>query len=166
MKIADQLWIAVASLQRERGLDADFSVKEILERAQQVDPKGARRPGLRTHISKHCVAGKPPDPGKYRMLSETSRGRRRLYREGDTCHPQRSNGKKYPCPQDVPERFRDLIDWYQTTASTSIPKRAPDPRGATPETLIELFGIMNDQDAEEMSRIIEEGCEVIETNEW
>src|SRR5437868_6891371 len=89
MKVADQLWVAVASLQREKGLNVDFSVKEILERAREIDPKGARRPGLRIHISKHCVAGKPPNPGNYRMLHETSRGRRRLYRENDPCHPER-----------------------------------------------------------------------------
>jgi len=42
--------------------------------------------------------------------------------------------------------------------------RTADPVGATGETLMELFGIMNEQDAEEMSSIIEEGCEQIETS--
>jgi hypothetical protein len=166
MKVADQLWIAVASLQREKGLNADFSVKEIMERAKQIDPKGASRPGLRVHVSKHCVAGKPPDPGNYRMLHETGRGRRRLYREGDPSHPGRRQGKSFPFPQDIPERFRDLLDWYKKVNAPVSHNRTADPVGATAETLMELFGIMNEQDAEEMSRIIEEGCEQIEANEW
>lgn len=166
MKVADQLWVAVASLQREQGLNADFSVKEILERARQIDPKGAQRPGLRIHISKHCVAGKPPDPGKYRILHETSRGRRRLYRESDPCHPERREGKTHPSAEEIPERFRDLIEWYESGPSPALQTRTPDTKGASAETLMELFGIMNEKDAEEMSRIIEEGCEQIDANEW
>lgn len=166
MKVADQLWVAIASLQRERGPNADFSVREILERARQIDPKGAQRPGLRIHISKHCVAGKPPDPGNYRMLHETGRGRRRLYRESDPCHPGRRQGKTHPSSEDIPERFRDLVEWYEKEANPASQKRAPDPRGATAESLMELFGILNERDAEEMSKIIEDGCEQIEANEW
>lgn len=41
-------------------------------------------------------------------------------------------------------------------------KLKPDPRGGTIEDLLALSGTMTAENAEEMLRIIEEGCEQIE----
>jgi hypothetical protein len=48
------------------------------------------------------------------MLYATAKGRRRLFRSGDSYHPERQDGKILPNPADVPARYRDLIDWYNT----------------------------------------------------
>ena len=45
------------------------------------------------------------------MLTETSKGRRRLFKPGDPCHHLRT-GKNTPNEKDIPEKYRELIDWY------------------------------------------------------
>ena len=40
------------------------------------------------------------------------------------------------------------------------------PRGVPGKKLIELAGTLSNEDAEELTRIIEEGCERIDDNEW
>ena len=112
LRVADEVWIATALLHREHPERPDFSVKEIVERAQQENRGGPLRPGVGQHASYHCVANKPPNPGSYRMLYETSHGRRRLYREGDAAHPKRK-GKMVPEAEAVPARYRHLLDWYR-----------------------------------------------------
>ena len=68
---------------------------------------------MQSHAYSHCVANRPPGPGRYRMLVETARGRRRLYRPGDPCHPLRARGRHVPDPAQVPPAWRGLIDWYR-----------------------------------------------------
>ena len=46
------------------------------------------------------------------MLLETSPGRRRLYRLGDSYHPQREGGKVTPEPEDIPDGYAELLSWY------------------------------------------------------
>ena len=46
------------------------------------------------------------------MLTETSRGRRRLYRPGDDCHPDRLSGASLPDREALPPACRELLDWY------------------------------------------------------
>jgi hypothetical protein len=47
------------------------------------------------------------------MLLETSAGRRRLYRRGDSYHPQREGGKITPEPEDIPDVYSGLLSWYK-----------------------------------------------------
>lgn len=70
------------------------------------------RPGVRVHVHLHCVANRPPNPGRYRMLYESAPGRRRLFRPGDPCDPRRSTGKDVPIRDALPAKYRDLVDWY------------------------------------------------------
>lgn len=53
------------------------------------------RPGVQVHATLHSVAGRRPNGGHDRMLTETDDGLRRLFREGDPVHPYRG-GKIYP----------------------------------------------------------------------
>lgn len=108
-KVADQVWAATALLHREHPAAADFSVKEILRRAEQIGPY---RPGLATHVSRHCVANLPPAGGAYRMLFATARGRRRLFRPGDRYDERRAEHKVCPRAEDLPEELRPLLEWY------------------------------------------------------
>lgn len=125
VKVADEVFIATALLQREQPDRIDFSVSEIVERAKQEELTGELRPGVYVHASLHCVANKAPNPGRYRMLYATGTRTRRLLRAGDDVHPLR-DGKIWPNPAEVPERYHELIAWAQTryeTGSEAQPKK-------------------------------------------
>ena len=113
IKVADEVWVAAALLHRERRTAADFSVEEILERARQEGISDELRPGVYVHIVQHCVANRAPNPGRYRMLFETSEGRRRLYRKGDPYHPARDGSKIVPDSEDLPKEYLALLNWYR-----------------------------------------------------
>jgi AbrB family looped-hinge helix DNA binding protein len=117
MTIADSVWIATALLHIETPVALDFSVKEITERAVREDLVDGYRPGLQVHASKHCVANKSANPGRHRMLVETTRGRRRLFKVGDSFHVNRKDGKIRPEKRDLPAQYHDLVNWYDTVYS-------------------------------------------------
>ncbi len=112
LKVADEVWIAVALLHREHSGRLDFSVEEIVGRAQRENLYGSLRPGVYVHVVQHCVANRPPNPARYRMLLETGPGRRRIFRKGDTYHPQREGGKITPHPGCLPPGYSGLFRWY------------------------------------------------------
>ena len=113
--VADEVWLATALLHRHYPESSDFSVKEIVEQARKEKMTGTSivRPGVQVHAYLHCVANKPPNPGRYRMLVETSKGRRRLFRPGDPFHPARSSGKELPDKDGIPPEYAQLIEWYR-----------------------------------------------------
>lgn len=109
-KVADQVWIALALLTRENPARAGFSGAEIRERVRQEF--GSVPPGVVSHVSQHSVATKPVSPSRNRMI--TKRGSlNALYREGDPCHSDRAQGKTQPKQREIPERFHDLLAWYE-----------------------------------------------------
>ena len=115
VRVADEVWIATALLHRQHPDRDDFSVGEIVRRAEaeRVAGSGALRPGVQVHAYLHCVANKAPNPGRYRMLVETSKGRRRLFRPGDPCHPRRASGKDTPAVHEIPPAYGALLEWYR-----------------------------------------------------
>jgi bifunctional DNA-binding transcriptional regulator/antitoxin component of YhaV-PrlF toxin-antitoxin module len=115
--IANAIWLATAQLHQENTNASDFSVREIIERAIRDNLVDGFRPGLQVHVSKHCVANKSPNPGDHRMLYETTRGRRRLFKNGDPFHPDRRNGKIRPERQELPSEYHALTDWYDAVYS-------------------------------------------------
>ncbi len=116
--VADEAWLATALLHREHPDAEDFSLDEIRDRARREFHDN--RPGVWQHIVSHCVASNRPNPAQYRMLHGSARGRRRLYRPGDPVHPDRK-GKIYPEKRDIPERYRNLVDWYLSDYSKPAP---------------------------------------------
>jgi hypothetical protein len=118
LKVADEVWIATALLHREHPKQPDFSIEQIVERAQKEGLHQPLRPGVYVHVVQHCVANRPPAPGRYRMLIETSEGRRRLFRKGDTFHSQREDGKITPNRDDLPPGYSGLLNWYDEWSST------------------------------------------------
>ncbi len=129
IRVADEVWIAAALLHRRYPDRDDFTVGEIVERAREerVAGRAEPRPGVQSHAYLHCVANRPPNPGRYRMLVETAKGRRRLFRPGDPCHPLRARGKDVPDPRDVPAPYRGLIDWYRRDYAGGAGDGAADP---------------------------------------
>ena len=112
IKVADELFVAVALLQREHPEKEAFSVQEILKRAKEENLAGSLRPGLKVHAYSHAVANLPAHGGKYRILYKISNGKLRLLQAGDDVHPDRTQ-KIWPNPEEVPERYRPLIAWAQ-----------------------------------------------------
>jgi hypothetical protein len=122
IKVADEVWLATALLHREHPATPDFSAKEIEARAAQEAIIGLRRPGVYVHAALHCVANRPPSPGKYRMLYETTSGRRRLFRKGDAYDPGREGGKIVPERGDIPMRCAELLEWYEDWSESESKK--------------------------------------------
>src|SRR5579864_3676303 len=113
LKVADEVWIATALLHREHPDAADFTVEQIVERARCEGLSKPLRRGVYVHAVQHCVANRPPNPGRYRMLMETSPGRRRLFRPGDSYDPQREGAKITPEREDLPAAHAGLLLWYR-----------------------------------------------------
>jgi hypothetical protein len=157
IKVADEAWIAVASLHREYPHKPDFTVEEIMERAAKESGKEPLRPGVYVHIVQHCVANRPPSPGRYRMLVETRPGRRRLFRPGDSYHPQREGSKTMPNREDLPGEYRSLLDWYRDWSRDCAEDRI------TNDPLLGLYGsgkdLWADEHADEYVRRLREGWE-------
>jgi hypothetical protein len=62
------------------------------------------------------------------MLFETSPGRRRLFRKGDSHHPARKNGKVTPDPLEMPYSYGVLLTWYRIwSAAPPKPAKHVDP---------------------------------------
>jgi hypothetical protein len=113
MKIADAIWLSTALLHMENPQALDFSVQEIVEKALKEKLVEGYKPGLQVHASKHCVSNKSPNPGRYRMLVETTRGRRRLFRNGDPFHPHREGGRIQPDDGSVAGEYQGALTWYE-----------------------------------------------------
>src|SRR5208282_4585660 len=124
LKVADEAWIATALLHRAHPEATDFSVEEIVRRAEQEGLCKPFRRGVYVHVIQHCVANRPPNPGRYRMLLETSSGRRRLFRRGDSYHPDREGAKVTPELEDLPDGYNDLLSWYRDW-SLAVTKNSP-----------------------------------------
>lgn len=109
IRVADEAWIVTALLHQEHPEAEDFALAELQKRVHREFQDN--RPGVSQHLVSHCVASNPRSPAQYRMLHETARGRRRLYRPGDPTHPERK-GKTHPDKDQLPPKYRPLVDWY------------------------------------------------------
>ena len=155
--VADEVWLVTALLHREQPDRSDFTVKEIVQRAKREGVGGRLRPGVYVHVVQHCVANRTPNTGRYRMLFETRKNYRRLFRPGDPYDARREGSKTIPDHVDVPAKYQSLLDWYQ---------REYVPRGrATAENdpLLALRGsgkrLWADEHADEYVRRLREGWE-------
>ena len=128
LKVADEVWIATALLHREHPEHSDFAIEEIVARAQREGLAGPLRPGVYVHVVQHCVANRPPNPGRYRMLFETGPGRRRLFRQGDAYHPSREGARTAPEPGAMPHGHNGLLAWYRDWCAAAVAiRRDTDP---------------------------------------
>lgn len=143
IKVADEVWIATALLHREHPGAVDFSIEEIVDRARHEGLHEPLRPGVYVHVTLHCVANRPPNPGRYRMLFESAEGRRRLFHSGDPFHPDREGSKITPSREELPERYHQLLEWYRDWNG----KRAQE--GAENDPLLCLRGSGKDLWADE-----------------
>ncbi len=157
VKVADEVWIATALLHREHPSREDFTIDEIVTRARKETVVPELRPGFRVHVLQHCVANRPPNPGRYRMLFATGKHTRRLFRPGDNSHPDRNGAKITPDASEIPARYHTLLAWYEGEYLKS--RRAGRPK----ESILELRGLGKDIwkhiGADEYVRKLREGWE-------
>lgn len=124
IKVADEVFLVVADLHRSNPNAADFTVEAIVRHAEAMHISPELRPGFRTHVSAHCVANRPPNPGAYRMLYATARGQRRLLAPGDPVDPAR-NGRMWPESSQIPEPLRPLLAWAKQRYMSRQPEVRP-----------------------------------------
>jgi len=161
LKVADEVWIAMAMLHQRHRERADFSIEEIMEfarTAKELRTLGPLRPGFYVHVVQHCVANRRANPGRYRMLTETAPGRRRLFRTGDSYYPEREGGKTAPNAGDLPENwFTGLLSWYRNWCADAARRTAEQ------DPLLALYGsgkdLWADEHADEYVRRLREGWE-------
>ena len=157
LKVADEVWIAAALLHRENPAETDFAVDEIVRRAQREGLHKPFRRGVYVHVVQHCVANRAPNPARYRMLFETAPGRRRLFRIGDSYHPDREGSKTTPKAEDLPGKYRELLDWYRGWGQDSVEERIKN------DPLLALYGDGKDlwagETADDYVRRLREGWE-------
>ena len=154
IKVGDEVFLATALLHQENPDREDFTVREILRRAEKENLYGRPRPGLRPHVLLHCVANLPPNPGRLRMLYATGTHTRRLLRSGDEVHPDRT-GRAFPDPGSVPPEYRPLIEWAK--------RRHGDDRQSPPRWMDGIFrlrglgkGLWNEGEADEYVKRLRE----------
>lgn len=156
-KVADEVWISTALLHREHPGQADFAIEEIMQRVTKEAGKRPLRPGVYVHVVQHCVANRPPNPGRYRMLFETTPGRRRLFRKGDNYDPAREGAKIVPAREDVPTEYSELLDWYRGWGQDDVERRIKN------DPLLALYGdgkdLWADEKADDYVRRLREGWE-------
>lgn len=156
-KVADEVWIAVALLHRKHPRQPDFTIEQIMERATKEAGRDPLRPGVYVHVVQHCVANRPPNPGRYRMLFETAPGRRRLFRSGDVYDRAREGAKIIPERAEIPSEYASLLDWYQGWSQDRVEDRIKnDPLLALQGSGKELWA---DEHADEYVRRLREGWE-------
>ena len=112
-RAADEIWVATALLRRQHPDRSDFSVDEIVMRAE-VDNVANKKlhDELWEHAIRHCVVNNAYDSGRYRMLFQTSKGRRRLFRPEDPFGLGQNLGRFTPRKDEMPQKYWELIDWY------------------------------------------------------
>jgi hypothetical protein len=159
---ADRVWIATALLHRENPSREDFSLEEIRDRGRKEDFVEERTNVFYVHANQHCVANRPPNPGNHRMLTESAPGRRRLYRTGDNTRPGRT-GKVVPRRDEIPPKYRPLLDWYQKWAATNATRSGSGDARETTDPLLRLRGsgreIWKHEHADEFVRNLRKGWE-------
>jgi hypothetical protein len=155
IRVADEVWVATALLHREFPNRQDFTVNEIVDRAKREGLHPDLRPGVYVHVVQHCVANRPPKPGRYRMLYEPRRGYRRLFKPGDDWHPDRKGSRTRPAADALPEQYRDLLAWYD--------RLIRGPEGEVKDPILALRGlgkeIWQDLDADEYVAELRRGWE-------
>lgn len=111
-----EIWISMADLAHRHG-DIGHSVRNSELSARVLELFDDDRKGVGIHISQHVVAQASLNTGYNKCyLSSEGRGKRRLYLPGDEIHESRRlNPQTIPTPEELPQQYRYLLDWYEDT---------------------------------------------------
>lgn len=140
--LADRIWIAVALLHRQFPLREGFGKDEIRQKMRETGlMSGLKSGSVAAHLKEHLVANVPPSSTKYRMLYQTQDDKLRLFLPGDRVDPGRRSrrpSKQQPNPLEVPDRYRPLLDWYETWSKET--RTPPTAINWEDDPLIRLIG--------------------------
>ena len=125
MSTAIATWLATALLHTENKNMESFQAKEIFQKIRDEDLIQTKDNTLMAHITVHCVANTKPWPNIHRKLYRVSSGRYRLYKDGDDYHPSREGGQSAPSADEVPAKYRHLIEWYHSEYNTGPKPKKP-----------------------------------------
>ena len=168
IKVGPEVWIATALLHKENPSQTDFAVGDIVSRVRREKLTPNVRSGVLQHVTTHAVAQKPPNPGRLRFLTETVRGRRRLFRPQDSYHTEREGSPTVPTADELPEKYRMLLDWYRDWFLRNAGGSQPAPSSAIESTkavLRRFAGCLTKEEGEEMMRAIADEFERMDENE-
>jgi hypothetical protein len=138
--VADEAWVALAMLQRAHPGRHSFSAKEIIEQVKIEHAHPELRPGVQAHIYQHNVANLEPNSAQYRMFYRLEDDTLRLFRPGDRAFASRK-GKIIPDRSDLPEKYHDLLDWYEREYSQHQPRRGRDEAN---DPVLQMWGLGKD----------------------
>lgn len=138
LKVADECWIALATLHQENPARESFSAKEILAQVSKLS-NAPLRPGVQPHIALHNVANLAPNPAQYRLFYRRPDKTFRLFRPGDDYHANR-NGKTKPSLHELPSEFVPILEWYETIYC----RRQGGSAVATTDPVVAMRGIGNE----------------------
>jgi hypothetical protein len=125
IKLADRIWIAVATLHRESAKQDGFSRDEIRSKLREIGLSNGLKPSsVAAHLQQHLVANRPKSTTGYRMLFETASGQLRLLRPGDYWDPERRS-KQVPTREEIPTQYHPLLDWYEEWIRENSGQRKP-----------------------------------------
>lgn len=119
--VADEAWVALATLHRKHPQRGSFSPREILDQVKLEHANPELRAGVQAHIYLHNVANVEPNSARYRMFYRERDDTYRLYRADDSTHPRRK-GKITPNRSELPEKYHELLDWYDRKYSKGASK--------------------------------------------
>lgn len=111
--VAVAVWVAAATLHHDAGGIGEFKAVEIYEKVVEQGICGVRKQNtISSNITQYCVANAKPGQGNHRKLYRVGHGRYRLYRPTDDCSPGREGGPAEPRQDEIPDKYKYLLDWY------------------------------------------------------
>ena len=125
LKVADAVWLATAMLHREHPKAEGFTIAEIVEKVKQEALTDKEHISIYTHVNQHCVANRPPNQARLRMLIETKDEKRRLFCPSDSFHAER-DGRLTPKMDDIPVNLWPLLKWYEDWGARRRGRAVPD----------------------------------------
>jgi hypothetical protein len=138
IKVADEVWVACALLHTENPTRTSFSNNEILDRVKKESIAEKLRVGIQWHIGLHCVANKPANPDRHRMLYELPNGSKRLFKSTDDYHFSREDGKT------VPNAW--YKENYDTSTNTSTPVKPDTSTHKDPDITVTFTKFLNEHE--------------------
>ena len=150
IKVADEVWVACALLHTENPTRTSFPNTEILNRVKKESIADKLRVGIQWHINLHCVANKPANPDRHRMLYELPDGTKRLFKSTDDYHFSREDSKTLPDAWEIPEKYRYLLKWYKekydTSTDASTPVKPVTPTPLDPEISVTFTKFLSEHE--------------------
>jgi len=112
LTVADAVWVGTALGHYLKSSEEPIQTDAIVTVVKMADLTKGLEKSIYLHVNQHCVANRQPNSNRSRMLFETGRGMRRLFRRGDPYDPAREGAPTHPDWEKIPPKYRFLHRWY------------------------------------------------------